>query len=224
MTRTTPTPAPGTIPARLAVAALQLPQPIGPQTRATHARSLRHEIRSPGSILSGALASLVIAGCLYSGAELVLELLGQQPLITAPSDVLRRVSEVNEGAPAILFAAGLVAVVGTLLVGTVLVVLALRPPRNRSRHLGSERAAADAPRAMEMDVDLAVSPDTHEARSALTADVVANRFTAAKAIAQAIAYDSLRPALEPTIVIGRTGRAFDLEPAPADPRAAPQPI
>ena len=223
MTRTTPTPAPGTIPARLAVAALQLPQPIGPQTRSTHPRSLRHEVRSSGSILSGALATLVIAGCLYSGAELVLELLGQRPLITAPSDVLRRVSQVNEGAPAILFAAGLVAVIGTVLVGAVLVVLAL-PTGRRSRHHGSERATVAAPGALEVDADPTDCPDTHEERFTPKAEIVANRFTAAKAIAQAIAYDSLRPALEPTIVIGRTGRAFDLEPAPADPRAAPQPI
>jgi hypothetical protein len=45
------------------------------------------------------LASVVIAGCLYAGTELVLAWLGQPPLITAPGDVVRQVTQIAPSCP-----------------------------------------------------------------------------------------------------------------------------
>ncbi|TFB99584.1 hypothetical protein E3O42_13625 [Cryobacterium adonitolivorans] len=125
MTRTTTPSAPGTLPARQAVAALQLPHPVGRATRSTYTQQPRREIPSSWSVVAIALASVIIAGCLYSGAELLLALLDRPPLIAAPGDVLRYLGQVNLSTPAMV-----ILVVG---VGTVLVLAALQPDR-RVRH------------------------------------------------------------------------------------------
>jgi hypothetical protein len=218
MTRTITPSAPGSLPARQAVAARQLRHSAGRSTRSTYTRMLRRETRSSRSVVAVSLASVIIAGCLYGGTKLVLELTGRPPLLAPPSDVVRTVSTVNEIAPAILFTFGaLVAVTGL-----VLVLVALLPGRRARHEAASERAAvvvddevvtasltrkaAAAARLDPANVDVSVSRHTATVRITPESGVVPNRFTAAKAIAEAIAYDALRPALEPTVVIERTGK------------------
>ncbi|WP_104164507.1 hypothetical protein [Cryobacterium sp. N22] len=121
MTRTITPSAPGTLAARQAVAALQLRHPVGRATRSTYTQQPRPETASSWSVVAVALASVIIAGCLYSGAELVLALLDRPPLIAAPGDVLRYLGQVNLSTPAMV-----ILVVG---VGTVLVLAALQPER-----------------------------------------------------------------------------------------------
>ena len=147
MTRTITPSAPGTLAARPPGAALQLRQPAGRATRSTYTQQPRQATASSWSIVAVALASALIAGCLYSGAELVLALLDRPPLIAAPGDVLRYLGQVNLSTPAmVILVAG---------VGTVLVLAALLPERGARREL------------------------------------------------EAITYDSLRPALLPTVMIRR---------------------
>ncbi|TFC58165.1 MULTISPECIES: hypothetical protein [unclassified Cryobacterium] len=121
MTRTIPSSAPGTLAARQAVAALQLRHPAGRATRSTYTQQPRREIPSSWSVVAIALASVIIAGCLYFGAELVLALLDRPALIAAPGDVLRYLGQVNLSTPVmVILVAG---------VGTVLVLAALLPER-----------------------------------------------------------------------------------------------
>ncbi|TFD93507.1 hypothetical protein E3T61_05325 [Cryobacterium lactosi] len=165
MTRTKITSAPGSAPARPAVAAVQ------------------RETRSTGSVVAITLASVIIAGCLYSGTELILELTGRAPLLAAPSDVVRTVSQVNQITPAILFTVGVLVAIP----GLVFVLVALLPGR-LARH------EARSPRAAVIVDDVAVPmsrPDT-AAQPTPRVGAAPNRFTAAKAIAEAIAYDALR--------------------------------
>lgn len=121
MTRTITPSAPGTLAARQAVAAPQLRHPVGRATRSTYTQQPRLESPSSRSVIAVALASVIIAGCLYSGAELVLALLDRPPLIAAPGEVLRYLGQVNLSTPVMV-----VLVVG---VGTVLVLAALLPER-----------------------------------------------------------------------------------------------
>jgi len=218
MTRTIAPSAPGSIPARQAVAALQLRHPMARSTRSTYKRLMRRETHSSRSVVAISLASVIIAGCLYSGTELVLELTGRPPLIAAPSDVVRTVSQVNQIAPAILFTFGVLVAV----TGLVLVLVALLPGRRARHQVESDRAAvvvddevvaaslarkvAVAARLDPANVDVSVSRHSATVRITPESGAVPNRFTAAKAIAEAIAYDTLRPALEPTVVVERTGR------------------
>jgi len=217
MTRTIAPSAPGSIPARQAVAA-QLRHPMARSTRSTYKRLMRRETHSSRSVVAISLASVIIAGCLYSGTELVLELTGRPPLIAAPSDVVRTVSQVNQIAPAILFTFGVLVAV----TGLVLVLVALLPGRRARHQVESDRAAvvvddevvaaslarkvAVAARLDPANVDVSVSRHSATVRITPESGAVPNRFTAAKAIAEAIAYDTLRPALEPTVVVERTGR------------------
>ncbi|WP_130176155.1 hypothetical protein [Cryobacterium sp. SO1] len=183
MTRTISTSAPESVPARRAVAAVQLGDPEGRSTRSTHRQLIRPEIRSSGSVVAITLASVIIAGCLYSGTELVLELTGRQPLLAAPSAVLPVVSQVNQIAPAILFTVGVLVAIP----GLVLVLVALLPGRLARHEAGSDRAAV-----IVDDVDVPVSRPGTATQPIPQAGAALNRFTAAKAIAEAIAYDALR--------------------------------
>lgn len=218
MTRTIAPSAPGSIPARQAVAALQLRHPMARSTRSTYKRLMRRETHFSRSVVAISLASVIIAGCLYSGTELVLELTGRPPLIVAPSDVVRTVSQVNQIAPALLFTFGVLVAV----TGLVLVLVALLPGRRARHEVESDRAAvvvddevvaaslarkvAAAARLDPANVDVSVSRRSATVRITPESGAVPNRFTAAKAIAEAIAYDTLRPALEPTVVVEPTGR------------------
>jgi len=218
MTRTLTPSAPGSMPARQAVAALQLRHPMGRSTRSTYKRLMRRETQSSRSAVAVGLASVIIAGCLYSGTELVLELSGRPPLLAAPSDAVRTVSQVNQIAPAILFTFGLLVAV----TGLVLVLVAVLPGRRARHQADSDRAAvivddevvtaaltrkaAAAARLDPTNVDVSVSRHNATVRITPESGTATNRFTAAKAIAEAIAYDALRPPLEPTVVIERTGK------------------
>jgi len=176
---------------------------------------MRRESQSYRSVVAIGLASVIIAGCLYSGTELILELTGRPPLVAAPSDVVRRVSTVNEIAPALLFTFGLLVAVS----GLVLVLVALLPG-GRARHephsrraAGADVVAADltrnaaaADRLDSASVGAPVSRPSVTVRNTPEPGTVPNRFTAAKAIAEAIAYDARRPSLEPTVVITQTGK------------------
>jgi len=127
MTRTITPSALGTLAARRAVAALQLRQPAGRATRSTYTQQPSRATASSWSVVAIGLASALIAGCLYSGAELVLALLDRPPLIAAPGDVLRYLGQLNLSTPVMV-----TLVVG---VGTVLVLAALLPARG-ARHEG----------------------------------------------------------------------------------------
>ena len=218
MTRTITPSAPGSMPARQAVAALQLRHPTSRSTRSTYKRLMRRETHSSRSVVAIGLASVIIAGCLYSGTELVLELTGRPPLVAAPSDVVRTVSQINQIAPAILFTVGVLVAVA----GLVLVLVALLPGRRARHEAASQRAAvvvddevvtaaltrkaAAAARQDPANVDVSVSRHSATVRITPESGTVPDRFTAAKAIAEAIAYDALRPSLEPTVVITQTGK------------------
>lgn len=192
MSRTIRTSAPGSVPARQA-AAVQLGHRTGRSSRSTYRRLMRRQGHSSGSVVAITVASVIIAGCLYTGTELVLELTGRQPLLAAPSAVVRTVSQVNQIGPAILFTVGVLMAVPIL----VLVLVALLPGRLARHEAGSHRpsvtvddetvpagpASADVP-ASRHKAAVRVDPETR---------AVTNRFTAAKAIAEAIAYDALPP-------------------------------
>ncbi|WEO77426.1 BON domain-containing protein [Cryobacterium sp. SO2] len=208
----------GTAPARLAVAVPQLRHPMSRSTRSTYKRLLRRETHSPRSVVAIGLASVIIAGCLYSGTELVLELLNRPALLAAPTDVVRYVSQVNDIAPAALLALGIIVAIA----GAALVLVAVLPGRRARREVASDRAAvvvddeviaaslerraAVAGNVAPENIDVTVS--RHRATVQITPEsgTAPDRFTAEKAIADALAYDSLRPALAPTVVINPTGR------------------
>jgi len=209
---------PGAIPARRHVPELHLPLPSGRSHRSTYTRLMRRETHSPRAVVAIGLASTVIAGCLYCGTELVLELLDRPALLAAPTDVVRYVSQINRIAPAILLTAGVL----LALAGIVLVLVAVLPGR-RARH-GSvsartavvvdddviaaslERAVATAARVAPGNVAVTVSRRNASVLLTPESGVIPNRFTAAKAIADALAYDALRPSIEPTVVVNPTGR------------------
>ena len=211
-------PAPGAATRRPAVAVPQLRNPVTRAHRSTYKRLLRRETHSPRSVVAIGLASAIIAGCLYSGTELVLELLNRPALLAAPTDVVRYVSQVNQLAPTILLGAGII--VG--IIGVSLVLVALLPGR-RARHeapsdraavvvdddviaAALERRASVAARVHPDNVDVTVSRRTATVLLTPESGVIPNRFTAEKAIAEAVAYDALRPAIDPTVVINPTGR------------------
>ena len=217
MTRTITPSAPGSLPARQAVAARRLGHSTGP-TRSRRAGMLRREARSSRPAVAIGLASVIIAGCLYAGIELVLELTGRPPLLAAPSDVVGTVNQVNQIAPAILVTFGVLVAV----TGLVLVLVALLPGRRTRQEADSEQAAAEeieaasptrkdaATRLRLASVDDPGSRQNATVRLTPVSGVVPNRFTAAKAIAEAIAYDALRPALEPTVVVPRSAATPEL--------------
>ena len=216
MTRTITPSAPGSLPARQAVAARRLGHSTGP-TRSRRAGMLRREARSSRPAVAIGLASVIIAGCLYAGIELVLELTGRPPLLAAPSDVVGTVNQVNQIAPAILVTFGVLVAV----TGLVLVLVALLPGRRTRQEADSEQAAeeieaasptrkAAATRLRLASVDDPGSRQNATVRLTPESGVVPNRFTAAKAIAEAIAYDALRPALEPTVVVPRSAATPEL--------------
>ena len=212
------TSAPGTLPRRQAVTVPQLRSPVSRAHRSTYKRLLRRETHSPRTVAAVSLASVIIAGCLYGGAELVLELLDRPALLVAPTDAVAYVSQVNRLAPAILLTAGILAG----LAGIALVLVALLPGR-RARHEGDsdraavvvdddviaaslERRASVAAHVAPDNVDVTVSERSATVRLTPESGMLPNRFTAEKAIADAIAYDALRPAIDPTVVINPTGR------------------
>ena len=216
MTRTITPSAPGSLPARQAVAARRLGHSTGP-TRSRRAGMLRREARSSRPAVAIGLASVIIAGCLYAGIELVLELTGRPPLLAAPSDVVGTVNQVNQIAPAILVTFGVLVAV----TGLVLVLVALLPGRRTRQEADSEQAAeeieaasptrkAAATRLRLASVDDPGPRQNATVRLTPVSGVVPNRFTAAKAIAEAIAYDALRPALEPTVVVPRSAATPEL--------------
>jgi hypothetical protein len=205
-------------PARLAVAVPQLRNPMSRATRSTYKRLLRRETHSPRSVVAIGLASMIIAGCLYSGTELVLELLERPALLAAPTDVVRYVSRVNEIAPVLLLTLGVLGAV----VGAVLVLVAVLPGRRARREVASDRVAAvvddeviaaslerrasAAGRVGPDNVDVTVSRHRATVRIVPESGLVPDRFTAQKAIAEALAFDALRPDLAPTVVVEPTGR------------------
>lgn len=113
MTRTITASAPGPRAARRAAPA---PHPLGRATRSTYEQLLPRKAAPSWPVVAVTLASIVIAGFLYIGAELVLALLGRPPLIAAPGDVMRTLSQVDLGVPAVLVMVILLAGVATVLV------------------------------------------------------------------------------------------------------------
>jgi hypothetical protein len=80
---------------------------------------------------------ILIVACAYAGTEIVLGLLGQQPLLVAPDDAIRTVAGLSDAPAAIVAAAGLIA----LLIGLALVILALAPGRRAKHHRRTDRSA-----------------------------------------------------------------------------------
>jgi len=208
---------PGTLPRRQAVTVPHL-RPVSRAHRSTYKRMLRRETHSPRTVAAVSVASVIIAGCLYGGTELVLELLDRPALLVAPTDAVAYVSQVNRLAPAILLTVGILAG----LAGIALVLVALLPGRRARHEVDSDRAAvvvdddviaASLERRASVAAHIApgsvaVTVSRRSATVSLTPEpgVLPNRFTAEKAIAEAIAFDALRPPLEPTVVITPTGR------------------
>jgi uncharacterized protein YjbJ (UPF0337 family) len=185
----------GFAPARLAGAGREVP---GPLARSPRQHRPPGTSQVPRSIVPIGLASVIISGCLYAGTELVLALLDRPALLAAPADVVRYVSQVNEIAPAVLLALGLVVASA----GVALVVVTGRTGR---RPRISLQPIAGAHRAGEA---VAVEPGTREPGSAgrrpaptlRTVATAPDRFTAAKAIADALAYDNRQATRAPTVV------------------------
>lgn len=102
---------------------------------ALYRRISRRELHSSRSGAAIAVASVVIVLSGWFGAEIVLHLVGQRPLLLAPDDLARSVQATSSLPVALL--AGLGA--GCAVIGILLAVIAVSPGR-RARHLiGSER-------------------------------------------------------------------------------------
>ena len=214
----------GSAPARLAVAVPQLRPPLAGATRATYQHVLPGETQPPRSVVPIGLASVIISGCLYAGTELVHALLDRPALLAAPSDVVNFVSQVNDIAPAVLVALGVVVAAA----GVALVLVTGRSGRRAADTPGQDGAVVgDQPSAVVPEgrapvaataPAVATEPDSVGSGGVASSSVdplasrphprvlgaAPDRFTAAKAIADALAYDARRATLEPTVVTSPT--------------------
>jgi hypothetical protein len=204
----------GSAPARLAVAVPQLRPQLAEPTRATYRHAPPGEPRPLRSVVPIGLASVIISGCLYAGTELVLALLDRPALLAAPTDVVRFVSQVNEIAPAVLVALGVVVAAA----GVALVLVTGGPGRRSANGPdpdgagGGEQPSSAVPE--ERAPVAGIAPAAANGRGSGASGSAArpaselspralgaapDRFTAAKAIADALAYDARRATLEPTV-------------------------
>ncbi|MGY4858852.1 hypothetical protein [Cryobacterium sp. AP23] len=199
----------GLAPARLRVTVPQPHKPGVTATRSTHTLQSPQQASPPRAVVAIGLASVIIAGCVYTGTELVLELLHRAPLIAAPTDVVRYVSQVNEVAPPVLLALGVVVALACV----PLVLVAGRRARREAAAAGAQPAddvaagavgpASSSPApltpASVPPAAAAAGASTTGSRHRATvparpvAGIAPDRFTAEKAIADALAYESLRP-------------------------------
>jgi hypothetical protein len=209
----------GLAPARLRVAVPQLPKPVITATRSAHTPQSSQPATPPRTVVAIGLASVIIAGCVYTGTELVLELLHRAPLLVAPTDVVRYVSQVNEVAPPVLLALGVV-------VALACVPLVLVAGRRARREAAAARpaevvtvedvtaedvtvedvtgvaavgAASHLPTPVAPVAGTSTTGSRHRATVTprLAAGIAPDRFTAEKAIADALAYETLQPARLP---------------------------
>lgn len=199
----------GHAPARLTVAVPQLLPPLGHSTRSTYQQPLPDKTRPPRSVVPIGLASVIISGCVYAGTELVLALLDRPALLAAPRDVVRYVSQVNEIAPAVLLALGVVVAAAGVALVLVTGRAARRPaatPVPVETVVDAQAPAAPPRRASVAGTVTAASvepePGAWQPVPPLPRKVGAapDRFTAAKAIADALAYDARRVTIAPTVV------------------------
>ncbi|WP_105035252.1 DUF6286 domain-containing protein [Cryobacterium aureum] len=105
-------------------------------TSATYGRISRRELHSPRSAAAIAVAIVVILLCGWLGTEIVLRLIDQPALLSAPADLVDGIAAASTAPLSLLVGIA----VGCALGGIVLLVLALSPGR-RARHvMVSERA------------------------------------------------------------------------------------
>lgn len=91
-------------------------------------RVVRRETHSPRTVATVATLAVVVALAVYAGVEIVLHLLGAEPLLAGPAEALDWVAAAPSESAGTMAIAAVVAVLGL-----VLVVLAITPGR-RSRH------------------------------------------------------------------------------------------
>lgn len=107
-------------------------------TNAVLSRVVRREMHSPRTALAVIVLVLAAAVAVYAFIEIVLQLLGSQPLLVAPSDAFAWLVDLpaNESAAGIGAGAAIVAVIGL-----ILLALAIAPGL-RSKHQLGEAAHA----------------------------------------------------------------------------------
>lgn len=104
---------------------------------ALYRRISRRETHSSRSALAITVAVVVVLACAYAGVEIVLEMLGQPPLLAAPADMASALVTAPTLTAVWLIVGGVIAAV----LGLLLIIAAVRASR-RARHLlGSERTA-----------------------------------------------------------------------------------
>lgn len=200
----------GSSAARLTVAVPQLQDrsarnPIVRATRSTYQRRSRRGNLPPRVVVASGVASMIIAGCVYAGTELVLELLARPALLAAPTDVVRNLSRLNEVAPTVLLApAVLAAIAGIVLVlatgrfarrGVPVNDVAARAAEVHPAGAGASSSAPDLASAADAVGTVSTTGSRHRATEIIRpiAGIAPDRFTAQKAIADAMAFDAARP-------------------------------
>jgi len=103
----------------------------------SYRRILRRETHSSRAVLAIAVAVAVILLCLYSGAEIILMMLGQRALLAAPQDMLTSLSTLASTPIAVPVTTGIL-----LMVVAILLLIGAFTPGRRARHqIPSTRAA-----------------------------------------------------------------------------------
>lgn len=181
-------------------------------------RVLRRETHSPRSGLAITVALLVIVGCGYLAAEIVLQLLGQSPLLIAPTDAVRAAASPADDLLGIIVPIG----IGGVVLGLLLVLAALLPG-HRSRHsLSAERLAVviddeviasalarSAATAAGLALDaVRVTVGRRRADIGLTptSGVQVDAARVAGAAAAALGHIDPRPSIRPMLRVATTGR------------------
>ncbi|MGO3886705.1 MAG: hypothetical protein ACTJHU_10455 [Mycetocola sp.] len=113
---------------------------VTPATGALYSRQLRRLTHRSRSVWVSIMAVLLIVVAVWAGVELVLSMLGREPLLVSPGGALAAIEDWSAQSDAILIGSAIAA----LVVGLILLTAALGRGRRARHTLASERLAVVA--------------------------------------------------------------------------------
>lgn len=183
-----------------------------------YARIIRRETHSPRTATTIVLAVLIALACIYAGAELVLRMLDQPPLLVTPHEALGWLAALPTLQPLWAISTGgiLFAVIGLLLV-----LHAIRSGRLARHEMVREGAAvivdngvlassiarrvATVARVPQAQAVVSVSHRRAIVDVTPTSGIPVDEAAIQAAVESEIASYTLRPAVRPTVRINKTG-------------------
>lgn len=183
-----------------------------------YARILRRETHSPRSGPAITVAVVLILACVYAGIEIVLGLLGQAPLLVAPTDALQTLSGLADAPAGVVVIVGVIAAV----IGLLLVLQAITPGRRAKHQRTTDRSAVVVDNeviassiARHVSYAAGVGPDnvrvgvTHRAATAEitpASGVPVDTSGAKQVIREQVESYGLSPSLSPRVSIAKQGK------------------